>query len=456
MEVIKNCGLSQVDGRSVNEGEALWDRSAYTIPPQQGASSDTYHGPLRSTSQNTAQIARKPVASRAQAGVATSPARPASPNARIIGPRAMGPRFHPASSPGIASAYGKENLAPRTRSAQPVAARSRSPTQMQITESSTKFDHSKGANPILNATSWEPPLVGSERILYDKPNEPGPVLVLKEDCPSLTLIRRYDGSQKNVGRILNDLFNTQSIHINTLGYSIFQSPSTTESPVSLGPVFECRLGRLGRYSTSPESGQNNLHENNDRTSRMSIDLRRVSRPHSEDNSNSHQTPAHPEDLKSSSMRGYRFPSPWNGTCDFSSGFTGQTLRCKHTAPTPGSPAVTVSELRFNLPSSSTTSVASPRMLRSPDLPTTAKRASYFSSRHRSESSIGEDHTQHVLVADPMDHPNLLLGREKAGGGFGGKQAKLGKLIVEAEGLKMLDLVVAANMGLWWKAYEKSA
>lgn len=31
----------------------------------------------------------------------------------------------------------------------------------------------------------------------------------------------------------------------------------------------------------------------------------------------------------------------------------------------------------------------------------------------------------------------------------GKQAKLGKLIVEDEGLKMLDLVVAANMGVWW-------
>jgi hypothetical protein len=37
----------------------------------------------------------------------------------------------------------------------------------------------------------------------------------------------------------------------------------------------------------------------------------------------------------------------------------------------------------------------------------------------------------------------------------GKQIKLGKLIVEFEGLKMLDLVVAANMALWWRAYEKT-
>ncbi|TPX12553.1 uncharacterized protein E0L32_000730 [Thyridium curvatum] len=48
-----------------------------------------------------------------------------------------------------------------------------------------------------------------------------------------------------------------------------------------------------------------------------------------------------------------------------------------------------------------------------------------------------------------------LGREKAGGGNRGKRAKLGKLIVYDEGLKMLDLVVAANMGIWWGAWERS-
>lgn len=50
--------------------------------------------------------------------------------------------------------------------------------------------------------------------------------------------------------------------------------------------------------------------------------------------------------------------------------------------------------------------------------------------------------------------DLSLGQEYAGGGFGGKQAKLGKLIIEDEGLKMLDLLVAANISLWWRAYEK--
>jgi hypothetical protein len=51
--------------------------------------------------------------------------------------------------------------------------------------------------------------------------------------------------------------------------------------------------------------------------------------------------------------------------------------------------------------------------------------------------------------------DLSLGQEFAGGGFAGKQAKLGKIILDDEGLKMMDLLVAANLALWWRAYEKS-
>lgn len=53
-----------------------------------------------------------------------------------------------------------------------------------------------------------------------------------------------------------------------------------------------------------------------------------------------------------------------------------------------------------------------------------------------------------------DRLDLSLGQEKAGGGSRGKKAKLGKLIIEDEGLKMLDLIVAANMGIWWRAYDR--
>ena len=61
---------------------------------------------------------------------------------------------------------------------------------------------------------------------------------------------------------------------------------------------------------------------------------------------------------------------------------------------------------------------------------------------------------HDINPPNQDKLDLSLGQELAGGGFAGKQAKLGKLILEGEGLLMMDLLVAANMGLWFRAYEK--
>lgn len=97
-------------------------------------------------------------------------------------------------------------------------------------------------------------------------------------------------------------------------------------------------------------------------------------------------------------------------------------------------AMSVSELRFNLPSSTKSST--------PMGEEQFKRSSFFHRprNNRNTSSVSE-----------MD---LSLGQEFAGGGAGGRQAKLGKLIIEDEGLKMLDLLVAANIALWWRAYEK--
>jgi hypothetical protein len=109
----------------------------------------------------------------------------------------------------------------------------------------------------------------------------------------------------------------------------------------------------------------------------------------------------------------------------------------------------VSELRFNLPTNS--KAATPRGEES------SKRSSFF---HRprnnrqgsavSESRIGSTED----TRNSFDRMDLSLGQEFAGGGFGGKQAKLGKLIIEDEGLKMVDLLVATNIALWWRAYER--
>lgn len=56
------------------------------------------------------------------------------------------------------------------------------------------------------------------------------------------------------------------------------------------------------------------------------------------------------------------------------------------------------------------------------------------------------------IHDDPDRLDFTLARERAGGGMRGKSAKLGKLVVEDEGIKMLDLVVAACMGVWWRGY----
>jgi hypothetical protein len=113
----------------------------------------------------------------------------------------------------------------------------------------------------------------------------------------------------------------------------------------------------------------------------------------------------------------------------------------------------VSELRFNLPTGSTNKSSS-------STDTGAKRSSVIpqSALHRRTAS--DELTDGPLspgmsrFLDEYGNIDLSLGQERAGGGFHGKQAKLGKLIVEDEGVKMLDLIVAANMALWWRAYER--
>ncbi|KAJ5990081.1 hypothetical protein N7522_010288 [Penicillium canescens] len=72
-----------------------------------------------------------------------------------------------------------------------------------------------------------------------------------------------------------------------------------------------------------------------------------------------------------------------------------------------------------------------------------------SRHHRSTSaSSGQD----LDFDSDEDRLDLSLARENAGGGLRGKSAKLGKLVIEDEGIKMLDLVVAACMAVWWRGY----
>lgn len=176
--------------------------------------------------------------------------------------------------------------------------------------------------------------------------------------------------------------------------------------------------------------------------------------------------------------GYRFLSPWNGRCEFTTGNRGRSLKCNHMlsdttlANAPGFANSTstkmVSELRFNLPSAD--------LINPSDLNQTSRES------QRPQSTFS--HTDNALSSEPSsgtplpnldptsyaamypsdeeednsgdssdDRLGLSLGREKAGGGVRGKRTKLGKLIVHDEGMKMLDLVVAANMGIWWHTWQ---
>ena len=162
-------------------------------------------------------------------------------------------------------------------------------------------------------------------------------------------------------------------------------------------------------------------------------------------------------------RAYCFLSPWKGICEFTTGISGRSLKCRHTLQSTSSESVTVSELRFNLPSSNAFGKASSkrptlstqsRLSRDSSILSSQRHRSSYSGNPSQPSSFDLDDQEHSDsdLDEPMD---LSLGQERPGGGLRGRQAKLGKLIIEDEGLKMLDLLVAANMGVWWGVYGRN-
>lgn len=203
----------------------------------------------------------------------------------------------------------------------------------------------------------------------------------------------------------------------------------------------------------------------------------------------------------------QFMSPWNGTCSFINAIDGRTLRLQHTVHSTTSTAESatnkIAELRFNLFSNVFTNRSyrggterEEEYLPVSELIRTKKQKfrrslhelrhhSWESRRSKHESSLPPAHdplrnltnittptTNNLYTHETVNSLSLLhenqtadhiaegrislkLGRERAGGGFRGQSAKLGKLIIEDEGLKMCDLVVAACMGVWWQHYDKS-
>ena len=291
--------------------------------------------------------------------------------------------------------------------------------------------------------------------------------------PSLTLIRRYNNTQSNVGQVLEwtradepitfDIFNASYQKFSGTGTSETESkPRLSKLDSECANPYRCNIQPL-RSSTRPHSGIRSESSESSTASireglRNSFDLRRSTMLGStgyEKGMTNHETALL---QKQGATKGYMLRSPWLGTCEFSTGVAGRSLKCRHIRPSNiAIESFPVSELRFNLPSSKTFGSPAPK---SPLLNATqgAKRLSYF-SHNRQRSSFESMHFDAGHTVDSSEEfderLDLSLGQEHAGGGFGGRQAKLGKLIIEQEGLQMLDLVVAANMALWWRVYDKT-
>ncbi|KAI0438716.1 hypothetical protein F4803DRAFT_534111 [Xylaria telfairii] len=334
---------------------------------------------------------------------------------------------------------------------------------------------------------------------------------------SLTLIRRdpSSGQQWNVGKIASfqlealDLTDDEKhhqaspsiqIHLETSGYAKFRgmpagsevglrgsldlrpgSSSSTARPFSHVPTVIPASGAFERHVKMTYSPSFTAGLRRHFRTRNSVDEGRpaspVKRPgHVREGSEASigsfggdfdgsDAPVITQPAPGLKPRGYMFYSPWNGRCEFVTGQAGRTLKCRHILPSYGggvyNPLVEgpdpehgdervdsarpISELRFNLPSN--------------ELLADRKSAE---GGVRARDQIQSQFNKMVAKAQGLEdsddgdfHFDLSLGREKAGGGNRGKRAKMGKLIVFDEGLKMLDLSVAANVGIWWTTWERT-
>ena len=471
------------------------------------------------TVNGKSQVRRKPIGPVEEPAASGWEQAPPLPERKVLGPRPMNQHDYTTDTPALQNVPARQNIDLRRWSEQPAVTpprlpprtysqsgngmpgvrsmENRHPHVQTVTKEQYSTEHGwewekKWQNQLLSDN-----ISGNDRLSYDDLQRTGGF----EDG-SLSLIRRYNGEQWNVGKISNSNARSVaegianqgagiSVAILTPGYTKFANGEHPLSGVqsnletSQGP--SSFLGSKSNASSSSHKDQAAFQ----RHLRLSGHVRRPVQRHRHDTTDSifiqearpsfdsgigsqhSDGPTSPAILGSEqdtpSLKRFVLQSPWDGTCEFAAGVAGRSLKCKHsyrsTDPRygPGMHSTTVSELRFNLPSSKTFGSPSPKSSM-PGTPREVKRSSIFSSHRKKHSSSS------LLTPEPAsfsaedgyfgskveleDRLDLTLGQEHAGGGFGGKQAKLGKLIIENEGLLMMDLVVAANMALWWRVYEK--
>lgn len=450
-------------------------------------------------------IARKPVMQNIKPEP-KSLETPRLPPRKLLGPRSMNQRFHSVDNTALQNVPERQNIDVRRWSEQPTATPPQLPQRsgskdkafVRITGEgkATSMDSQPtslgGKGSQQHCWEWENQWV--ERRASEAREEMARVTMEWEndrtsnDTPrntSLSLIRRYNGEQWNIGKISNssgrhldigDHYSgaDMSIEISTSGYSKFtrsgrdniasleRDSSSAHDPEVQDKVPFRRVFHLPRVSKRTD----HIHIDDSDGQRLSESNARPKfdqRQQSLDSSRSSLDELN--GVRSGSSKGYMIEGPWDGICEFLTSVAGRSLKCKHIYNSkdpkfkPEVLSATASELRFNLPTTKAFGTPPPKTSM-PGTPREEKRSSLFlGSHHRRVSSSQESNGSYsnapfgskIELEDRLD---LSLGQEHAGGGFGGKQAKLGKLIVYAEGLKMLDLIVAANMALWWKSYEK--
>ena len=377
---------------------------------------------------------------------------------KMLGPRPMHDRLHSVGSAALEDVPQRQNTNTRRWSEQ--AASLRPPFPLRPHEQKLRdLDELYRANSTYS--NGRPPSMEDSRSTFS--SESYDVLSGQQPASesSLTLIRRYDYLQSNVGKIMASNLPSDPVKLDImgLGYSKFNteengSQKSTSLEEQEQAAYRCHL-----HDTTTTSARRPTHDFQVESHgspiahtsglRGSLDLRRRSHL----SSNSFEPVSN---HKPAPTKGYTFQSPWKGTCEFVTGVAGRSLKCRHSHPSRYGQATEVSELRFNLPSSKTFTPA--RKSSAPGTPRESKRSSFFSKNHRRQDSFesieGPPVGSFQSKIDLEDRLDLSLGQEHAGGGFGGKQAKLGKLIIEQEGLQMLDLIVAANMALWWRVYDR--
>lgn len=360
--------------------------------------------------------------------------------------------------------------------------------------------HPLGPRPLQSQASVKrkplPPLPGVENSNSQKlklPPRPSEGSFGNHNTPSktfsMTVIRRDPSSmaQWNIGRISSNPLTSASspisecdldnrygpiyVYIDTPGFGKFRQ--VTDYTGATNGQVQVTAGFSRKVSMAWESSPN-------WRGRGSLDQQRAS-------ANSKVDETFTEDAtqagsgKSGREKGYVFLSPWNGQCSFTTTLGGRALKCRHTLSgngmriDPTDPtsrcSAEVSELRFNLPNIPVLS-SHKGGSKSVDLSRFASKFSHMRNKLSSDSGTSSRSvpispnipamklTRSTATSDDDDNDDgdVLdhLGREKAGGGNRGKRVKLGKLIIYHEGTQMLDLIVAANMGVFWRSWDRSA